>query len=262
MTSPLGLPLYTLAEAVRLAGELQDVRPMREPVEQGSSETLVAEDLCPVSEAQVGGDNHGHALVKGRAELEDQLRASGRERNEAQLVQDNQAMPESSGQELGQVMLVLGLDQFVDQARRVIEAHTMSLPAGSQGKAGRNVRLPQTGIPDQEDRLGFVQVAAPRQFQHPLLVQAGHAGEVKVGQFLRHRETSGVDAAHLAVLLSPGNLLLGQGQQVAVLAEIGLSCVLGKLAVVVQEGRQPQLLEVRFQEHRRFHHPILSSNRS
>ena len=45
-------------------------------------------------------------------------------------------MPQSSGNELGQLVLVLGLDQFVDQACGVVETYPMSLTAGCQSDAG------------------------------------------------------------------------------------------------------------------------------
>ena len=125
----LGLSLHTLTKAVRLARELQDMRLVSEPVEQGRGQTFIAEDLCPVSESQIGRHKHGHPFVERGTELKDQLCAGGRERDEAQLIQDNQTVPKGGGHELGQLMFVLGLDQFVYQACGVLETHSMSLSA-------------------------------------------------------------------------------------------------------------------------------------
>ena len=72
--------------------------------------------------------------------------------------------------------------------------------------------LAQARMTDHDDGRSFVQIAAAGQFQHPLLVQTGHTGEVKVGQFLEHREASRLDTAQLTVLLPLGDFLLSQGQ--------------------------------------------------
>ena len=44
----LSFPLYTLAKAIRLAEELQDVGVMSESIEQRGRQLLIAEDLGPV----------------------------------------------------------------------------------------------------------------------------------------------------------------------------------------------------------------------
>lgn len=82
---------------------------MREPVEQRGCQLLIAEDLDPACEMQIHPHNHRHPLVKRREELEHQLGTGGRERDEAQLVRDDQAMFEGGGQEPGQAVLFLGL---------------------------------------------------------------------------------------------------------------------------------------------------------
>ena len=40
------------------------MRPVREPVEQGGRETFVAEDLGPVGETQIGGDDQRDLLIE------------------------------------------------------------------------------------------------------------------------------------------------------------------------------------------------------
>ena len=70
----LRFSLHTLAKAVRLADELKNVGFVRETVQQGCSQMLVAEDLSPVGEAQIGRDGHRYPFVQRGAELEHQLR--------------------------------------------------------------------------------------------------------------------------------------------------------------------------------------------
>ena len=97
----LCLSLDSLAKAVRLADELKNVRFVREAVQQGCGQALIAKDLYPISKTEIGGDDHSHSLVQSGTELKDQLSANGREGDEAQLVQDDQLVLERRGQELG-----------------------------------------------------------------------------------------------------------------------------------------------------------------
>ena len=108
-----GLP--TLLEAVALAVHLKDVNAVSEAVQECAGQPLRAEDLGPLVEGQVGGDQDRTSLVALAEDLEEELRAGLGEWNEAQLVDDEQL---ESGQlllEVEQPSLVPGLDQLVDQ---------------------------------------------------------------------------------------------------------------------------------------------------
>ena len=83
---------------------------------------FIAKDLGPVGELQVGGDDQGHAFVESGTELEHELSAGGRKRDEAEFVQDNQVVLESGSQEFRQAMLLLSQEQFVDQGGGVVKA--------------------------------------------------------------------------------------------------------------------------------------------
>jgi hypothetical protein len=85
--------------------------------------------------------DHCHTLVEGGAELEHQLSADRREGDEPELINDEQVMLESLGQELGQQVLVLCRDQVVDQASGVVEANLVALSAGGQSQSRGDVRL-------------------------------------------------------------------------------------------------------------------------
>ena len=76
-----GFSLHALFETVGLCtGKLEDVRLVRQAVQQGRCQTFVAEDLRPIGKAQVGRDDQRYLLVERRAELKD--------RNTAKLVID------------------------------------------------------------------------------------------------------------------------------------------------------------------------------
>ena len=69
---------------------------MGEPVQQGSGEAFRAEDLSPLVEGQVGGDQDGALLVALAEDLEEQFRAGSGKGDEAQLVDDQQVEPRAS----------------------------------------------------------------------------------------------------------------------------------------------------------------------
>jgi hypothetical protein len=67
--------LLALAEPVALAVSLEDMDPVREPVEQRAGQSLAAHDLGPALERQVGGHDQAGALVGATHYLEKQFRA-------------------------------------------------------------------------------------------------------------------------------------------------------------------------------------------
>ena len=66
---------------------------MSEAVQQGAGESLRAEDLGPLAEGQVGGDQDRPSLVALAEDLEEELSAGLGERYEAQLADDEQLEP-------------------------------------------------------------------------------------------------------------------------------------------------------------------------
>src|SRR5487761_1975503 len=99
------LALQALLEAERLAGELDDVGAVSQAIQQGRGQLFVEEDLSPVGEAQVGGDDERDALVECRAELKHELRGGGSERHKAEFVQHDQAVLEGCSDESLGLML-------------------------------------------------------------------------------------------------------------------------------------------------------------
>src|SRR5690554_4643312 len=72
--SQLLTPPLRLAESVRLPVEDQDVRPVRNPVQQGRGQGCVPEHLLPAGKLQIAGDDQAPRLVPLRHELEEQRR--------------------------------------------------------------------------------------------------------------------------------------------------------------------------------------------
>ena len=63
---------------------------MSQLVEQCGGELLIAEDLNPLGEGEVGGDNGGPALVAVGEEIEEELAAGAVEGDEAGIVDDEE----------------------------------------------------------------------------------------------------------------------------------------------------------------------------
>ena len=88
---------------------------MSETVQQGAGQPLRAEDLRPLVEGQVGGDQDRPSLVALTEDLEEELSAGLGERDEAQLVDDEQFEPGKLLLQIEQTPLVPGLNQLVYQ---------------------------------------------------------------------------------------------------------------------------------------------------
>jgi hypothetical protein len=180
----LRLSTQALTQPKRLADEFQEMRAIREPLQQGRRPTFVAKDLGPIGNAHMGGDDQGHPFVQGRAELQQQMRPGGGEGDEAQLVHDDQVRFERGGQDPWQPMVILCVDQLVDQSRGSVASNLLPVPAGRQRHASREVRVPQARVAEHEDRLGLLELRPPRQFEDLGLGQLGQARAINVGQRL------------------------------------------------------------------------------
>ena len=62
-----------------------------EAVQQRAGESFRPEDLGPLIEGEVGGDQDGAPFVALAEDLEEQFRPGGGQRHEAQLVDDEQS---------------------------------------------------------------------------------------------------------------------------------------------------------------------------
>ena len=91
---------------------------MGEAVQQSAGEPFGAEDVGPLVEGQVGGDQDGASFVALAEDLEEECRAGGGPGHEAQLVDDQQSEPGQLPLQGEQAAVVPGLHEFVDQGPR------------------------------------------------------------------------------------------------------------------------------------------------
>ena len=114
---------------------------MGEPVQQGAGEPLGAEDLGPLVEGKVAGDERRGTFVPLAEGLEEQLGSGLRQRHIAQLVNDQQLIGGQLLLEPEQSLFVAGLDQFADQRGGGDEADAMTALTGGQAQRQSDVRL-------------------------------------------------------------------------------------------------------------------------
>ena len=94
---------------------------VNEAVEQGRGELLAAKDLDPFAESQVGRHDGGLALVAIRKQVEQQFSALLVERNEAQLIEDQEVDFLIAALKATQCKLATGLSEFPHYVGRPLE---------------------------------------------------------------------------------------------------------------------------------------------
>jgi hypothetical protein len=93
------LTLGTLAKAIRLAEQFNDMSMMCQAIKQRGGQTFIAKDLNPISELEVGSNDQSETFVKFGTESEKGLRTILRERDKAQFIQNDQVQFEGGGNE-------------------------------------------------------------------------------------------------------------------------------------------------------------------
>src|SRR5215813_6396835 len=137
------------------------------------------EHAGPLVERQIGGDNDGAALVTLAEDLEQELRTGRRQRDIAELVDDQQLVGRQLALEAEQSLLVSGLDQLVDHSSRGGEADRQALLTGGQPQSESNVRLASAAVADCDRVLVASNVFAAGEFQDQCLVERRDRCEVE-----------------------------------------------------------------------------------
>ena len=152
-------------EAVAVAVHLDDVHVVGEAVQQCPGEPFRSEDLCPLVEGQVGGDQNGTRLVALTEDLEEQFRPGGGQRHEVQFVDDEEPEASQVALEVEQSAVVSGLHEFVDQGRGGGggEAHGHSPLTGGQSHAQGYVGFVGAAVADGDDVFTVLYVFTPGQ---------------------------------------------------------------------------------------------------
>ena len=108
-------------EPEAVAVHLEDVNVVGKAIEQRAGQALGGEHAGPLVEGQVAGDDDRAALVALAEDLEQQLGAGRRQRDVAQLVDDQKLVAGELALQAQQTLFVAGLVQLVDQAAAVVK---------------------------------------------------------------------------------------------------------------------------------------------
>ena len=114
--------LTFLLQPVAVALDEEGVAVVQESVENGGGEDIVAEDLAPLGDELIGGDEHAALLVTPSDELEEEVGAALLEGQISELVEDEQ---------LGlrvevELVLEVSLDSALESAESSVVALTKS----------------------------------------------------------------------------------------------------------------------------------------
>ena len=224
---------------------------MSEAVQECAGQPLRAEDLSPLVEGQVGGDQDRPSLVSLAEDLEEELRARLGEWDEAKLVDDKQLESGKLLLEVEQSSFVPGLDQLVDQRGGRGEADRQSPLAGGEPRPRATWVLPVPLLPMAMTFSRRSTYSQRAKLHDQVLVHRRHGQEVEGVEALGGREACRLDPAVHHAMMAVYQLKLREPQQVAWMVDALGGTLAGHLAVLPQEGRQLQLLEVVLQQHRR-----------
>lgn len=142
--------LDRLAAPVAFDIHLEDGGLMDEPVDGGERHGGVREDLVPLAEGLVGGDQHGAPLVAGADELEQHTGLGLVLGDVCKVVEDEQVELVELGQRALEGEVAPGLLQLLDEIGGAGEHHPVSvLDEGEPDRRGE-MALAGTGRTEQE----------------------------------------------------------------------------------------------------------------
>ena len=210
---------------------------MSDAVQQRCRHALLAEDLRPLAELQVRGDDDRSAFVPFAEEVEERLGAFAAEADIAHLVDHDDIRPIQLALQAAVEHLSLGLHDGGGQRFGRKEAHPLAPAAGLGPQRNGAVGLADSGVAHQDHPLGLLDPVALGQLQQALLVDPGGRREVEALQALHDREARMLHPHRADVLLPLQDFLLGQRQQVALVGQVARGGLLGHLGIVAGDRR-------------------------
>ena len=182
---------------------------MEDPVQDGRGDHRIPEDLVPLGEAAVRGQDERPLLVAAGDELEEQVSAVSVNRNVADLIDDEELGLAVELQTLLDPVLGIGLGQGRDQRHGLGEVRPVALCDRLDAQGHGQVGLPDARRAQKDDVLAVRDEPALGQFLDPLLVDRGLEGEVEALERLDVGEL-GERSSDGDVLLLLGGHLLGE----------------------------------------------------
>ena len=156
---------------------------MGQTVEERAGQTFLAERGGPLVERQVRGDDGGAAFIALADQLEQQLGAGLRQRNEAKFVDNQQLVAGELLLQAQEPLLVAGLDEFVNDGGG--EAGFDAMLARCQSDADGDMCFTDTAGAKGDDVLAAVDERRAGQVQDQFLLSVGIASKSKLSRLLR-----------------------------------------------------------------------------
>ena len=125
---------HRLFEAEAFAIHLEDVAMVGESIQQSGGHAFALEDLIPVAEGQVAGDQQAAAFVTIGEDLEEQFGSGSAEGQVAEFVHDQQVDFVEPFQELIEAEFLLSFFQLIDQCRCREEFRANAFTTGGQSQ--------------------------------------------------------------------------------------------------------------------------------
>src|SRR5215203_2362214 len=113
-----------LAKPVARSFDLNDTGVVKQAIEKRGGDHRIPEDIAPLSEATVRGQDHRTALVAGVDELEEQVAPAGDDREVADLVDDEQGRAAEEADSLPELALPFRLGEHRDDISQCREVDT------------------------------------------------------------------------------------------------------------------------------------------
>jgi hypothetical protein len=242
------LGFHRLAEAIALAIHFKNMAPVGEPVQESPGHALSLENLAPLAERQVAGDEHTGTLVAVAEDPEQEFDATATERHISQLVADQQVRPLQLPEEFVQRVLLLSLFELADQLRRREEAHPQTLSASSLAQGDGDVTLPSSLTPDKAAIVIMCNPFASRQFQDLRLGELRQGAEIERVEVLQNRKPGVLDPRRNRVGGTGPQLEFGETEQELKVILTGGSGVPRQLLEFLAHRRQPQLPEMSLEQ--------------
>ena len=124
---------------------------MHESVGDGAGGGGVVEELSPVLEGQVGGDDGGGSLVAVVEDLVEQIGAASVEGQVSQLVDEQELGGGPSREASGEGVACLGGDELVDEICGEDETHAVAAQAGELPESVGEVSFPDAAGSEKDD---------------------------------------------------------------------------------------------------------------
>jgi hypothetical protein len=129
----------SVLEAPALIACFDDIAMVCEPIEHGGGHLGVAEDLRPIGESEVRGDDDGGIFVELADQVEQQLRAGLAERQIAEFVDHDEIVAQQSLNDASAFSRRLFLFELIDEIDEVEEAASRPLADDRRGDGDRQM---------------------------------------------------------------------------------------------------------------------------